>query len=74
MMPDEREALARRRYFAMTGLRLGGAAMAVFGLVVIAGRVDAVPRIAGYVLVLFGLVELAIVPRMLARAWRTPDA
>ena len=72
MMPNEKEALARRRYFAIAMLRLGGAAMAVFGLVVIAGRIESMPRMAGYALLLFGLFELAVMPRLLARAWRTP--
>lgn len=73
-MNDVDEARARSRYFAIAFARLAGAALAVLGLVASAGRIDWLPPIAGIVLMITGLIELAIVPRLLARAWRTPPA
>ena len=74
MTPEQKDARARNRYFAMTLARLSGAALAMFGLVITAGRFEGVPPAAGYVMLLVGLVDIVLVPRMLARRWRTPDA
>lgn len=71
---NEDDARARNRYFVIAFARLAGAALAVLGLVAVAGRIDWLPPIAGIVLMITGLIELAIVPRLLARAWRTPPA
>lgn len=71
MTPDE-ETQARNRYFVIAFSRIAGAALAVFGLVVVAGRIEGVPVVAGYALVLAGLIDIAFVPRWLARKWRTP--
>lgn len=74
MTPEQAEARARTRYFVMVLARLTGAALAVFGLVVTAGRFEGVPPLVGYVLLLIGLIDIALVPRLLARRWRTPPA
>lgn len=72
MTPDEKEAQARIRYFVMTFARIAGAALVMFGIVITAGRFEGVPVAAGYVMVVAGLIDIAVVPRMLARKWRTP--
>lgn len=74
MTPEQAEARARTRYFVMVLARLKGVAIAIFGLLVFAGRFEGVPPLAGYVLVLVGLIDIALVPRLLARRWRTPPA
>lgn len=74
MTPEQLEAQARTRYFVMTFARIGGAAMAFFGIVISAGRFESIPPAVGYVLVIAGLIDIAVVPRMLARKWRTPPA
>jgi hypothetical protein len=63
---------ARNRYFLMTGVNLLGTAGAVLGLL-IAGRAK------GYEMTLFGgtilmssLYMMAVVPKSMARRWRTP--
>ena len=67
--PDHK---VRNRYFALVGARLAGSAGALLGLVLIA-RADApLPKVIGTALVLSALVMIAIVPRALARRWRTP--
>jgi hypothetical protein len=65
------EDLAKRRFLILTMLRLTGVVMALFGLMIIAGKVD-VPKIAGYVLFVIGLADTMLVPPLLARSWRTP--
>lgn len=72
MTPDEAEAQARNRYFVITAMRMLGAAMVVFGIMITAGRFEGIPQAAGYVLAVIGLIDIAIVPRALARRWRTP--
>lgn len=68
------ETTARNRYFTIVGTRLGGVAGALLGLILIARADAALPRILGTALVLSALAMIAIVPRALARRWRTPPA
>ncbi|QNQ10053.1 hypothetical protein [Sphingomonas alpina] len=66
------ETTARNRYFAIAGSRIAGVAGALLGLVLI-GRAQIVEqKILGTAIVLSALLMVAIVPRALARRWRTP--
>jgi hypothetical protein len=70
MSPED--ALARRRYFYMTGVNLIATMGAIFGLLV-AGRSDALAgQLLGGAILLSGLYVMAVVPRAMARKWRTP--
>ncbi len=60
------------RYFAMVGTRIAGAAGAVLGLILIARATTLAPKVIGTALVLSALLMMAVVPRALARRWRTP--
>ena len=60
------------RYFAMVGTRIAGAAGAVLGLILIARATTLPPKVIGTALVLSALLMMAVVPRALARRWRTP--
>ena len=62
---------ARARYYLIAGHRLVGAAMLVLGMAVFAGALDWGTPV-GVVLLAFGFLDFLIVPRMLARKWRTP--
>lgn len=73
MMIDEPDSRARNRFFAMSLIRIIGAALMMLGLVIVYGRMDGVPQIAGVALVLLGAAAFALVPRLLARRWRTPE-
>ena len=64
---------ARARFAVIQLLRIAGVALVVFALLVIAGRF-ALPRAAGYVALGFGLVDVFVVPLLLARHWKSPDA
>lgn len=67
--PDE---LARRRYYTMRAVELAGVAGAVFGLVLMGRSDDTLPRILGAAILLSALLMIAVVPRSMARRWRTP--
>ena len=72
MTPEQKEVQARNRYFAITMTRLIGALCVAFGIMIVWERFESIPRIVGYVLVANGLIDIAILPRFLARRWRTP--
>ena len=66
------DATARNRYFALAGTRLAGVAGALLGLVLIARADTLAPKLIGTALVLSAMLMIAIVPRALARRWRSP--
>lgn len=70
-MTDE-DKLARQRFFAISLLRLAGAGFAVLGLVTVAGRTTLPPEV-GIVFVLIGVADFLLVPRFLARKWKSPQ-
>ena len=67
---------ARRRWLALVLIRIGGAAGAVFGLALLARAPDGAwpAKALGIAIVLAALWMMAIVPRALARRWRSPEA
>lgn len=38
----------------------------------LSGRFESIPAVAGYFMLAAGLLDFALVPYVLARAWRTP--
>lgn len=70
--PDPRpKDPAKSRFIAIQAMRWIGAAMVLFGLLIINHRI-ALPEIAGTVLVVVGLFDALIVPTILARRWKSP--
>lgn len=63
--------LARNRWIAIQLLRAGGVLMVVIGVMGLGGRID-LPPVAAYVLAAVGIADVFLVPRLLARRWRTP--
>lgn len=70
---NDADRLAMKRYYMITGVNIVATAGAVLGLL-IAGRAH------GYEMTLFGgtiilssLYVMAVVPKSLARRWKTPD-
>lgn len=66
---------AAARFWTIQAVRLSGVAMVVVGLLVQAGRIEAlreVPPLAGYVLIGVGLIDVFVAPTLLARRWRSP--
>jgi hypothetical protein len=70
MTPDE--SLARNRYYMMMAVNMGAVAGAVFGLVLAGRSHDWGQSVLGGAIVLSGLYVMAVVPRAMARKWRTP--
>lgn len=68
---------AAGRFFALQAVRLSGAVMVLVGVMIGTGRAPSflggMPREAGYVLAVLGMIEFFYVPRLLARKWKTPD-
>ena len=69
---NEIDAVARNRWLLIVAARLGGVVGAVFGLVLIGRAVALEQKLLGMAIVLSALVVIAVVPRGLARRWRTP--
>ena len=75
--PDERmtptpPTETETRRFAMINLmRLSGVAFVIVGLLIVNGVIDLAPA-AGYVFLVIGLLDIFVVPQVLARKWRTP--
>lgn len=67
------DALVRRRWLILTLVRLACVADAVFGLVLIGRAGTLPPKLIGIGIVLSALLLMAILPRALARRWRSPE-
>lgn len=66
---------ARDRWMIIQLARIMGFAVVLLGILVARGVVDLAGdanRIVGYALIAVGLLDGFLVPRMLARKWRTP--
>ncbi len=63
---------ARARFFAMQAMRLGGLMMVIAGLLGL-NDVLPIPPIAAWPLLIVGLIEMFLIPQILARHWRTID-
>ncbi|WP_257545001.1 hypothetical protein [Sphingopyxis sp. DBS4] len=72
--PDD--ALAKKRFFALSAMRLMGALFIIAGFLLIRGvwAVAGQPadRWIGVAVVLAGVFDFAVMPRILARRWRSP--
>ena len=62
---------AKKRFFAITAIRLSGLALILIGLVMMASKTG-LPEWAGYVLTLAGAFDALIAPILLARRWKSP--
>ena len=75
-MTQADDALAKKRFFALSSMRLMGALFILAGFVLIRGgwtnMGQPADRWIGVALVLFGAFDFAVMPRILARRWRSP--
>jgi len=75
MTPDPKaidDKQARDRFAVMTGLKLGGVVLMGLGLWMMLGGAIGGRYGFGGVLFVVGLAETIVVPRLLARRWRSP--
>ena len=70
------DALAKKRFFAITAMRLMGAIFVAVGFVLIRGGWELAgqptDRWIGVAVVLIGAFDFAVMPLLLARRWRSP--
>ncbi len=75
MTPTD-DALARKRFFAITTMRVMGAILVLVGFVLIRGAWEVAgqptDRWIGVAVVLVGAFDFAVMPKLLARRWRSP--
>ena len=75
-MTQAADALAKKRFFAMTAMRLMGAFFVMIGFVLISGGFtlagQPTDRWIGVAVVLVGAFDFAVMPLLLARRWRSP--
>ncbi len=71
--PAPNEAEAKARFLLIAVNRLFGAAMVVVGIMGVRGYVGTADWFS-YALIAVGAVEFFVMPRILARAWRTPPS
>lgn len=64
--------LAKQRFFVLSAVRAVSCAMLITGLLILAGKI-AMPRAAGGVLAVLGLLEFVLLPPFLGRKWKTPS-
>lgn len=69
----EPSKIEKQRFLAIQMMRLMGLALVILGVLIAGGKVD-LPVLIGYVFVAIGLIDFFVMPKMLARRWRTPDA
>ena len=65
------EDVARGRWMVINAVRLSGAAMVVVGMLMIVGKIAA-PQVVGYAILGVGLLDIFLMPQVLARKWRSP--
>ena len=66
------EDVAKGRFLIMSLSRLMGVVMVMVGVLIVNGNIEW-PAFAGYVLIATGLVEIFVIPLVLAKRWRTPQ-
>ena len=71
MTPDP-DKKARDRLAILLGLRAGGGVLIALGLWMVLGGSLGGAYGFGWVLLIAGIAEVIIVPKLLLRAWRTP--
>lgn len=78
MMVDpkiQEETRAQYRFLVLNLCRITGALMLVVGLAVIAREAFGLPKAAGYLLFVIGMIDFILVPYILAKKWKSkPEA
>lgn len=70
------DALAKKRFVALSSMRIMGAILVLAGFVLIRGGFELAgqptDRWIGVAVVLIGAFDFAVMPKILARRWRSP--
>ena len=73
--PDPSDDEARKRWMVIQLMRIGGVAFVILGITMVRDVVNIGGddnRLVGYGFIVIGLLDAFLVPRYLARKWRTP--
>ena len=63
---------AAARFAVIQAVRLSGVVFVTAGILVASGR-SPLPDLAGYALLVVGLIDVFVIPPILVRKWRTPE-
>jgi len=63
---------AKIRFFILSAVRLASIALIAVGIAIVAEKLP-IPKPAGVAFMIFGLLELVILPPFLARKWKSPQ-
>lgn len=63
---------AKARFVAITLIRMSGALFVLLGLLITERRID-LPWALGVVLVVAGFFDVFVMPKILARRWKSPQ-
>jgi len=63
--------IEKQRFMAMQLMRLTGLVLTVLGVLISGGKID-LPPLVGYFFVVIGIVDFFVMPKVLARRWRSP--
>jgi len=74
MVDPTDEDQARNRWMVMNATRLLGVAMVLLGILSLRGVGIDLPEWGGYACIAIGLIDVFVIPQVLARKWRSPDA
>lgn len=70
-MNDQHDDVARTRWFILSLSRLFGVGLVILGLLIHQGAI-AWPVELGYALIAIGIIDVFVIPQILARRWRSP--
>ena len=72
MSTPEQDALAKKRFMAINLVRMSGVALILVGLLCAGDKIDIpMARLIGVTLILIGMVDVFLVPTLLAKRWRS---
>lgn len=75
MSNPQEDALAKKRFLALNLVRTSGAALVLLGLLFAMDKIDVPMRhLLGVILIVIGLVDVFLMPGILAKRWRSPGA
>ena len=72
MTTPAQEALAKKRFMAINLVRMSGVALILVGLLCAGDKIDIpMARRIGVTLIVIGMVDVFVVPTLLAKRWRS---
>ncbi len=73
--PTAAESLAKKRFLALSLIRLSGIVLIMVGLACALDRID-IPsaRLIGVMLIVFGVIDAFLIPALFAKRWKSSDA